>query len=77
MTTPQSSGREPDGASRTPCPHCQAREVMLGTRTDRFVYLRCAACAQVWAIPERRRFVRVRVDQPGAASERDSNETRL
>jgi hypothetical protein len=48
---------------------------MLGTRTDRFVYLRCAACAEVWAIPERRRFVRVRVDQQAHASKRDPNET--
>ena len=26
----------------------------LGTRNDRFVYLRCSACYEVWAIPERR-----------------------
>jgi hypothetical protein len=50
---------------------------MLGTRTDRFVYLRCAACAQVWAIPERRRFDRVRVDQQGDGSETESTETSL
>jgi hypothetical protein len=50
---------------------------MLGTRTDRFVYLRCAACAEVWAIPERRQYVRVRVEQDARASEPDPNETGL
>ncbi len=59
MTTPLDAASSPDGSSRTPCPRCNAREVVLGTLTERFAYLRCAACAEVWAIPERRRFVRV------------------
>jgi len=31
---------------------------VLGTLTERFVYLRCGVCQEVWAIPERRRFPR-------------------
>jgi hypothetical protein len=59
MPPPFQAASEPDGSSRTPCPRCNAREVVLGTLTERFTYLRCAVCAEVWAIPERRRFVRV------------------
>jgi hypothetical protein len=40
------------------CPRCQASSVTAATLADRFVYLRCAACAHVWARPERRRLPR-------------------
>lgn len=30
------------------------------TLTERFVYLRCSDCGEVWAIPERREFPRPR-----------------
>jgi hypothetical protein len=37
---------------------CAATDVTLGTLTERFVYLRCRACYEVWSIPERRTSVR-------------------
>ena len=48
----------PDGSSRTPCPKCSKKEVVLGTQTEYFVYLRCSLCYEVWAIPERRKLPR-------------------
>ena len=45
----------PDGSSRTPCPKCGKKEVVLGTQVEYFVYLRCCLCHEVWAIPERRK----------------------
>ena len=76
MTTPIDAARAPDGSSRTACPRCSAREVVLGTLTDRFAYLRCAACAEVWAIPERRKFVRVHTkDAPPASIGAERNRT--
>jgi hypothetical protein len=54
---PDGGSRGP-GTSRTPCPLCAATDVMLGTLTGRFVYLRCRACYEVWSIPERRASVR-------------------
>jgi ssDNA-binding Zn-finger/Zn-ribbon topoisomerase 1 len=48
----------PDGSSRTPCPKCGRKEVVLGTQVRFFVYLRCCLCHEVWAIPERRKTPR-------------------
>lgn len=49
-----------DVSDRTPCPKCQATVTTTGTLTDRFVYLRCESCYEVWAIPERRTHPRHR-----------------
>jgi hypothetical protein len=48
----------PDGSSRTPCPKCGEKEVMLGTQVEDFVYLRCQLCHEFWSIPERRKLRR-------------------
>ncbi len=40
----------PDGA----CPKCTATSIKAATLTDRFVYLRCQTCGEVWSMPERR-----------------------
>lgn len=56
-----SGSREPAN-SRTPCPRCLALDTKLGTRAERFVYLRCGACFEVWALPERRAFQRASVE---------------
>jgi len=59
---------ENEAALRTPCPKCGQREVVLGTQTEYFVYLRCSVCFEVWSIPERRNpaHVRRRVATGGA-----------
>jgi uncharacterized Zn finger protein len=36
------------------CPNCDSTQVTCATLTERFVYLRCEACGEVWSIPERR-----------------------
>jgi hypothetical protein len=43
-------------------------QTTLGTETDRFVYLRCGACFEVWALPERRHFRRESVGRQASAS---------
>ena len=48
--------RPPDGTQQ--CPKCADASVKAATLTDRFVYLRCAACGEVWVIPERRQIRR-------------------
>lgn len=48
--------RPPDDTQR--CPKCADASVKAATLTDRFVYLRCAACGEVWVIPERRQIRR-------------------
>ena len=48
-----------DGLQR--CPKCADAPVKAATLTDRFVYLRCAACGEVWVIPERRQIRRATV----------------
>jgi uncharacterized Zn finger protein len=48
----------PDDSSRTPCPKCGEKEVVLGTQVEYFVYLRCELCHEVWSIPERRKLRR-------------------
>ncbi len=45
---------------RQQCPKCDAEVVKAATLTERFVYLRCQDCGEVWAIPERREFPRPR-----------------
>ena len=50
---PEASASRDEG-TRTPCPRCGARETVLGTETSWYVYLRCPACCEVWAFPERR-----------------------
>jgi hypothetical protein len=36
------------------CPNCDSTQIVCATLTDRFIYLRCEACGEVWSIPERR-----------------------
>ena len=36
------------------CPNCKSREVTTALTIGRFAYLRCAECATVWAIADRR-----------------------
>lgn len=43
---------------RQQCPRCEATAAKAATLTDRFVYLRCSDCGEVWVIPERREFRR-------------------
>ena len=43
---------------RQQCPKCNAQVATAATLTERFVYLRCQDCGEVWAIPERREFPR-------------------
>lgn len=45
---------------RQQCPKCDAEVAKAATLTERFVYLRCQDCGEVWAIPERREFRRLR-----------------
>ncbi len=33
------------------CPKCDEHEVTIAARTERFVYLRCLACAEIWSEP--------------------------
>ncbi len=40
------------------CPDCGGTHVRLATVADRFFYLRCDACEQVWSHPERRQMQR-------------------
>ncbi len=40
------------------CPKCNEKAAKAATVTQRFVYLRCSLCAEVWVIPERREFER-------------------
>ena len=54
MTKQRGGGSRKPQTSRTPCPVCAATEVEFGSQAGRFVYLRCRACTEVWAIPERR-----------------------
>jgi hypothetical protein len=37
---------------------CGATQVKAATLAGAFVYLRCGACAEVWAVQDRRRFPR-------------------
>ena len=46
--------------ARQQCPKCDAEVVKAATLTERFVYLRCQDCGEVWAILERREFPRPR-----------------
>lgn len=76
MTTADQDGPASPVSSRTPCPRCEARETVLGTLTERFVYLRCPACFDVWAIPERRRHRRqLAAAMPRAGSDVGSQST--
>jgi hypothetical protein len=43
---------------RQHCPKCDAQAAKAATLTERFVYLRCGACGEVWVIPERREIPR-------------------
>lgn len=46
------------------CPTCNQRRVAVATRTERFVYLRCLGCAEIWSEP--RYQERTREDEPGS-----------
>ncbi|MCA1559481.1 MAG: hypothetical protein LC753_11225 [Acidobacteria bacterium] len=46
------------------CPQCQATDAKAATLTERFAYLRCGACGEVWCIPERRAFPRLKPLNP-------------
>lgn len=56
MVSPPDGTQVPDGPQR--CPKCAEVPVKAATLTDRFVYLRCATCGEVWVIPERRQLRR-------------------
>ena len=49
----------PSDPSHTACPKCGAAETRLGTLTERFVYLRCGSCHEIWSIEERRTYRRL------------------
>ena len=34
------------------CQHCGGADTAVATRTDYVVYIRCAACLQVWSVPK-------------------------
>lgn len=59
MTDPADLASE---SSRTACPKCGAMETRLGTLTERFVYLRCGSCHEIWSIEERRTYRRLPAD---------------
>jgi hypothetical protein len=42
------------------CPNCDSTDIVCATLTDRYIYLRCEACGEVWSIPERRQKDRPR-----------------
>jgi len=48
------TNRRSDGGPNQQCPNCDVTEVSFATLTERFVYLRCDRCGEVWSIPERR-----------------------
>ena len=68
MSKYSSGGSSEPRNALTPCPRCRALQTTLGTETDRFVYLRCGACYEVWALPERRHFRRETVKRAAPAS---------
>lgn len=53
------------------CVKCDAVNVKAATLAGAFVYLRCGACAEVWAVAERRRIPRhvVAPNTPGSILE--------
>jgi hypothetical protein len=56
-------GEEPsrETAPRATCPVCAGTRVGAASLADRFVYLRCADCGEVWSIIERRSLPRTTV----------------
>ena len=52
MTASEEPSR--DSAPRATCPVCAGTRVGAASLADRFVYLRCADCGEVWSIVERR-----------------------
>jgi ribosomal protein S27AE len=67
MRTEFSEGAQAPTSARTLCPRCHAGETVLGTETERYVYLRCGVCFEVWAIPERRQIPRTRPGNPSVS----------
>lgn len=63
MVSQPTGTRVPDGPQQ--CPKCAGASVKAATLTDRFVYLRCAACGEVWVIPERRQLRRSGIPASG------------
>ena len=57
---PVSEAPSPPHVARQQCPKCDAEVAKAATLTERFVYLRCQDCGEVWAILERREFPRPR-----------------
>jgi hypothetical protein len=49
---------------RATCPACDGTRVGAASLADRFVYLRCADCGEVWSILERRTIPRTTVSTP-------------
>jgi hypothetical protein len=49
---------------RATCPACEGTRVGAASLADRFVYLRCADCGEVWSILERRTIPRTPVSAP-------------
>ena len=56
-TMPDEEGLQ-EPAPRAVCPVCGGTRVGAASLADRFVYLRCADCAEVWSIIERRSMPR-------------------
>jgi predicted Zn finger-like uncharacterized protein len=57
----ESSRERPSPAT---CPACASTRVAAASLAERFVYLRCSDCGEVWSIAERRAIPRTTVS-PG------------
>jgi len=55
-----------DGEREGPeeCSRCGSRNVVLGTQTTWYVYLRCSDCNEIWAFPDRRKVPRTPFNTP-------------
>lgn len=52
------SGPDRDISQKPSCPTCSVANAQTLVRVPPVVYLRCAACATVWGIPDRRKVGR-------------------
>lgn len=71
VSSPQFSREHAGEPSPVRCVKCDAVNVKAATLAGAFVYLRCSACAEVWAVTERRRIPRhvVAANTPGSILE--------
>ena len=58
VSSPELLRDELGGVPPLCCLTCGAADVKAATLAGAFVYLRCGACAEVWAVPERRKLPR-------------------